>query len=157
MKRFESIFGVVVVVLVVLSVTGVVGDALRLVGMNADNVGMADAIVGLATLFVAGLFWLDERRRERRGSERIRFLLKGSKEEKEAPLHLLRRDVARAEVLGRLGMMPMAEAGKRFSLSALSSAAFLENLNEVTEGKTSTVMLEVTQAELDQFDWSKIS
>jgi hypothetical protein len=68
------------------------------------------------------------------------------------PLALLRKDVTRAEILGRLGMIPMKEAGKRFSLKGISSPEFLTQVNSIAEGKIDTLVINATSAEIDQFD-----
>jgi len=66
------------------------------------------------------------------------------------PLEMLRKDISRAELLGRLGMA-LKNQGQRFSLRAMSTSAFMRSLNEVVEGKTSTLVIPCTKEELDQF------
>jgi len=68
------------------------------------------------------------------------------------PVPIRRREVSRAELLGRLGMLPMAEAGKRFSLRHLSTAAFLESLDAIQDGSETVLKIPASQAEIDQFD-----
>lgn len=68
------------------------------------------------------------------------------------PLALKRRDVSRAELLGRLGMLPMKQKGARFALRHLSSPTFMAAVNEVVEGRRSTLIVPCSQEEIDQFD-----
>lgn len=70
----------------------------------------------------------------------------------ELPLQMRRRDLTRAEFLGRMGMIPMREKGKRFALRHLFTPAFITGINEVADGKTSTLEIPCSQEEIDQFD-----
>lgn len=70
---------------------------------------------------------------------------------RELPLRLRRGDVTRAEVLGRIGMMPMREPGKRFSIRYLATPAFLDDLNAVADGKSSELEIRCSDEELGQF------
>jgi len=65
------------------------------------------------------------------------------------PLQLQRKDITRAELLGRLGMF--VKGGQRFSLAALGSAQFLGNLNEVARGNKNELVLQVSEEEISQF------
>ncbi len=66
------------------------------------------------------------------------------------PLEMLRKDISRAELLGRLGMA-LKNQGQRFSLKALSTPAFMQSVNEVVEGKTSKLVIPCTKEEIEQF------
>lgn len=167
--NFESMAGLMVALVVLSALTGLAGNALKALGMDAENIGLADAMTGLATLVVAALGWLSARRSqleaeavETRARRPIKFLLYAGDGPcggnfMELPLHLRARECARAEVLGRIGMLPMKEVGKRFSITALSQGAFLEKLNAVQDGLTDEVVIIGTESELGQFDWQKMS
>lgn len=68
------------------------------------------------------------------------------------PLEMLRRDISRAELLGRIGMLPMRQKGARFSIRALSSREFFAGINKVVDGKTSELIIPVSREELEQFE-----
>jgi hypothetical protein len=123
------------------------GNFFNLVGQVADlagAVGGVFAAFGVLRLMAA----------ERRLKERVEVVLKLQGDGKSIilPLELLRRDVSRAELLGRLGMLPMREKGSRFSIRAIASPAIIRELNAVVEGKSSTIVIPVTGEEIEQFD-----
>lgn len=68
------------------------------------------------------------------------------------PLELLRRDVSRAELLGRIGMLPMRQKGARFSIRFFSSPEFYRALNRVAQGESDIITILVTPDEVDQFE-----
>lgn len=102
----------------------------------------------------AALIWANQRRMERAARESVSVLLtlEGGGREVLLPLEIIRRDVSRAEILGRIGMLPMREKGARFSLRAVSTPAFMRALNEVVAGRTATLRVPCTQEELGQFE-----
>lgn len=63
-----------------------------------------------------------------------------------------RRDLTRAEILGRLGMVPMKQPGKRFAIRHLATPEFIRAINEVVDRKTSELVIPCSQEEFDQFD-----
>lgn len=74
----------------------------------------------------------------------------------ELPVELRRAELTRAEILGRLGMLPMKEKGKRFSIGYLSTPEFLQQLNQIVEGFGNGVLsISCTEQEFDQFDLVK--
>ena len=156
MKRFETVSGLLVAVVVISALSGLAGNALKAVGLNPENVGMADALTGVVTLLIVFAGWLKARLADGKAAEEIRFFLVAGKERRAIPLHLRRRDCSRAETLGRLGMKPLTDPKARFALTGISSAAFLQSLNEVQDGFRSEVMIYCTEAELAQFNWEKM-
>jgi hypothetical protein len=61
--------------------------------------------------------------------------------------------VTRAEVLGRIGMIPMKQKGQRFSLKYLSKPDFLKQINQIAAGKGENVLtISCNKEELEQFD-----
>lgn len=102
----------------------------------------------------AALIWANQRRMERAAKESVSVLLTLEEEGREIPLPLeiIRRDVSRAEILGRIGMLPMRSKGARFSLRALPTPAFMRALNNVVAGRTATLRVPCTREELEQFE-----
>jgi len=121
---------------------------LQILGGVADVAGVTGAIISALVLLRLKLA-------EQKMQEDVQVLLRLEGEEGRVialPLALKRRDLGRAELLGRLGMLPMRQKGARFALRALSNPAFMQGINEVTDGKTSVLVIPCTEDEIDQFD-----
>jgi hypothetical protein len=110
---------------------------------------MAGAIGALVSTFLFCKIYLD--RRAQSAPVGV-FLLSEEGEEVELPLFLTRRDLSRAELLGRLGMLPMRAKGTRFALKALSGGQFLQDLNKVAAGQSDRLHIPASREEIDQFD-----
>lgn len=114
----------------------------------------------LAALFSL-LAWLKARRVQKdlqnekaRQSKKITVTLQhGGKGSLELPVELRRAELTRAEILGRLGMIPMKTKGSRFSLSYLNKPEFLAQINQIMDGSGDAVLtIPCTQEEFEQFD-----
>ena len=108
----------------------------------AGAIGGIVAAVGVVKMLAA----------QRRALEHVevQLRLEGEDSTVALPLEMLRKDISRAELLGRLGMA-LKNQGQRFSLKAMSTPVFMRSVNEVVEGKTSTLVIPCTKEELDQF------
>jgi len=96
---------------------------------------------------------------ERRRLAAIRVVLKSPTREIELPLAMVRADLSRAELLGRIGMLPLAPAaaqaqGGRFRLRAMGRPEFLVTLAAVQRGERDELVISADEAEIDQFDLS---
>jgi hypothetical protein len=81
-----------------------------------------------------------------------------NEEDKEFWSHALARGIAtRVEFLGRMGMIPMKEEGKRFSISATSTNNFTRNIEDVYYGNSNVIKILVKNNELNQFDFEKLN
>lgn len=111
---------------------------------------MAGAIGGV----VAAIGIVTMRRAQKRQEENIvvRMLDKDGDRMVPIPLQLLRRDVSRAELLGRIGMLPMQQKGARFSIRYMSTPAFMTAINNVVRGDNDILTILVTREEIEQFD-----
>lgn len=123
--------------------------------MNAilEIVGLFSDLFGFFGGVFATLVWLKLRAMDRL-NEKVEILLQleGGARTITLPLELRRGDVTRAELLGRIGMLPMAEKGKRFSLRHLSTPEFFRSLNAVAGNKTDTLVIPCSEEEINQFD-----
>jgi len=136
-----------------------------LMNMIAMVSPIADAI-GLITAVFALWGWANTvvlRRQiadaERRRSAAIRVVLKSPTRIVELPLAMVRADLSRAELLGRVGMLPLTPAaaqaqGGRFRLRALGRPEFLVTLAAVQRGERDELVISADEAEIDQFDLS---
>lgn len=118
-------------------------DVLQVLSFAADVI----AIVGIPFTAIRLLIAMLERRRL--NQEVVVKIVNG---QKEYPLRMRRKDVTRAEVLGRVGMVGGAN---RVTIGYFNTADFLENLKNVYEGgkSHSLLMIPVTDNEYGQFQF----
>lgn len=118
-------------------------------------------IVGITAAIFAG--WQayrlrQERKREQgRLDKKITVSLRSQTQKLVLPVELRRGETTRAEVLGRIGMLPLKdEASKRFSLPYLNTHEFLSNLNAIMEGDgDEELVIRCEEKEIDQFNLEK--
>jgi len=117
-----------------------------------EIIAQASNIAGAIGGIVAAIGVVKMLAAQRRALEHVevQLRLEGEDSTVALPLEMLRKDISRAELLGRLGMA-LKNQGQRFSLRAMSTPAFMRSVNEVVEGKTSTLVIPCTKEELDQF------
>lgn len=116
--------------------------------------GIVSNLLQVGGAVFAALIWVNQRRALRAASESVSVLLTLVEGAQEVllPLEIVRRDVSRAELLGRIGMLPMRSKGARFSLRALSTPAFMREVNKVVAGRSATLRVPCTREELEQFE-----
>jgi hypothetical protein len=123
------------------------------VGFIADIIGILGALFAL-------LAWIQTKRlrkyleKERlRQNEKVKLVLKHNDRTIDLPVELRREEVTRAEVLGRLGMIPVKDKGKRFSIDYLNTREFWNQINQVVKGEGNSVLtIECDKDEFEQFD-----
>ena len=117
-----------------------------------EIIAQASNIAGAIGGIVAAIGVVKMLATQRRAMEHVevQLRLEGEDSTIALPLEMLRKDISRAELLGRLGMA-LKNQGQRFSLKALSTPTFMRAVNEVVEGHTSTLVIPCTKEELDQF------
>lgn len=124
---------------------------------------LADLIGVIGATFAAFAWYQAKRLREETNAnqaflnQRISVVMKldedGGPRQIELPVQLRRYELTRAELLGRLGMLPMKDKGRRFSLDHLATPAFLENLDRVHSSEADNVLLiPCSPDEIRQFD-----
>lgn len=117
-------------------------------------------VVGILGAFFALFAWIKARQvrqileKERwRQNELVKVILSYGAEKLELPVALRREELTRAEILGRLGMIPMKTKGQRFSLGYLNTAGFLEQITQILNGsRGTTLIISCTEEEFHQFD-----
>lgn len=120
-------------------------------------------LVGILAALFSLLAWLKARRIQKdqqaekaRQSKSITVTLQYGGKKIELPVELRRAELTRAEVLGRLGMIPMKKTGARFSLSYLNKLEFQKQLNQIMDGNGDAVLtIPCTEEEFEQFDLTK--
>ena len=121
---------------------------------------LASDIVGVLGGVFALFAWIQSRRvskqleaEQQRKDKKIRVVLSYGGDELELPVEMRRGEFTRAEVLGRIGMIPMKVAGKRFELKHLNTDEFLRRVNEITDGSEATALvIPCAKAEFEQFE-----
>lgn len=118
-----------------------------------DIIGNISNFFGFVGGIFAILIWMKLKTFDRLDEPVAVFLKLASGEQKiELPLQMRRRDLTRAEFLGRMGMIPMREKGKRFSIRFLFTPEFIAGINRVADGKSNTLEIPCSKEEIDQFD-----
>ena len=122
-------------------------------GIAADVIGIAGAVFA----FLAWLVSLNTARKakleEKRQNKKILVQLRSGSSYFDLLVPLRRSELTRAEVLGRVGMLPLKDPSKRFSIRYLNSPEFLKRLNEIIGGDGSpTLEISCDLQELQQFD-----
>ncbi len=120
---------------------------LEILGHVSNLFGTAGGIAAIA-------LWFGDRRTKKLQAEEVTVLLsiQGEGRQLALPLEIIRRDVSRAELLGRIGMIPMRKAGSRFALREIGSPATMRAINAVVKGETSVLVIPASAEEVEQFD-----
>lgn len=128
-----------------------------------ESVSLISDFLGLLGVVFSLLAWLQARQLDKkiehekqRQNKRITVILTSGKREIKLPVGLRRAEFTRSEILGWIGMLPMKDKGKRFSLEFLNKPEFFRRINEIisAEGDT-TLVIPCEEQELDQFDVPK--
>ena len=120
---------------------------------------VADVISILGGIF-AFFAWLQSRKvgreleKERqRKDKKVRVVLSHGAKELELPVEIRRSELTRAEILGRLGMIPMKQKGDRFELKFLNTPEFLRRVSEIIGSESeSTLTIPCSREEFSQFE-----
>ncbi|MGB1250788.1 MAG: hypothetical protein ACPG8W_09270 [Candidatus Promineifilaceae bacterium] len=124
-------------------------NGLNIVGLVADILG----ILGAAFAFAA---WLQAKeintrldREKERQEQKIKIVLQHGSEKIDLPGSIRRSRLARAEVLGRIGMVKPSE---RFTLAYLNTPEFYAQIDQILDGNgNNTLTISCSQNEFNQF------
>ena len=88
-----------------------------------------------------------------RQNQKITVQLQNGGQSIRLPVEFRRQEWTRAELLGRLGMIPMREKSKRFSLSYLGTPEFFKQMGNILEGEGDQLFtIPCNDEEFKQFD-----
>ena len=88
-------------------------------------------------------------------NKKIIVVLQHGPQKIELPIELLRSEFTRAEILGRIGMIPTKDNNQRFSLGYLNNHEFLDQINQINEASGEGLLtIPCTKEEYNQFDLS---
>ncbi|MCG8349959.1 MAG: hypothetical protein MI924_19515 [Chloroflexales bacterium] len=119
----------------------------------ADIIGIGGAIFALFAWIQSFQLRKEIAREQRRQHKKITVVLQHGSEDLELPVELRRAELTRAEVLGRLGMIPMKTKGQRFALDYLHTPAFLHQINQISESDEDAILtIPCKSEEFTQFD-----
>jgi len=128
-------------------------------GIFADLIGIVGGIYAFFAWYRIRSLQKDiaEDRKSKNNQIEVKLRLIDGKAEIQLPVELRREELTRAELLGRIGMMPMKEKGKRFSIAYLSEREFLRKLYQLAiSNKVSELIIPCSTEELEQFDITPI-
>lgn len=118
----------------------------------ADVIGILGAIFALFAWLKSLQIQRELRREQQRLRQQIKVVLSYGPQTLALPVHIRRSELTRAEVLGRIGMLPMQTPGARFSLGATSTPEFLRRLDEIVDADGDTTLtIPCTKEEFEQF------
>lgn len=117
-----------------------------------DKIGIFAAVASIfVSLSIKAYLW----RKEQQDNALIDIRLHCPEPETNITLQgqIRRKNLTRAEVQGLLGILPMKDKGKRYTLPALNQRAFFEALEQAqVDSKVSELVIECTAEDLAQFD-----
>jgi hypothetical protein len=122
-----------------------------------DQIGNAASLIGALLALMA---WIQSRSVRKRidaekfkKSRKIVVVLQHGSEKLELPVELRRSELTRAEILGRIGMIPTKTKNGRFTLGYLNTKEFLEQVNKLNEGDSEGLLtIPCKLDEYQQFD-----
>lgn len=128
-----------------------------------DWLGSVSDVIGILSAVFALLAWQESLRineklkaEKQRQDRAIKVVLHSDRQDIELPFALRRMELTRAEVLGRIGMIPMKEKGKRYSIEYLNQPEFLDRIDQILSGYgDATSEIPCSEQEISQFDISE--
>ncbi|HKJ39845.1 MAG TPA: hypothetical protein VJ972_13790 [Anaerolineales bacterium] len=124
----------------------------------SDVIGVLGGMFAFFAWVQASRIRKDVASERQRQDAQIKVILRHGSETYQLPVSLRRAELTRAELLGRLGMIPIkkddeGKEQKRFSIAYFNSKEFFERLNEIILGSGSDVLIIPCQdAEFNQFN-----
>jgi hypothetical protein len=90
---------------------------------------------------------------QERQQQKISVILQNGGKRLELPVELYRSEFTRAEILGRVGMIPCKVKGQRFNLEYFSKKEFLDQVNQIASGSGNAMfIIPCNDLEFSQFD-----
>lgn len=104
----------------------------EIIGLIADGIGIAGAVFALFAWLQTRRIRTEQKLKELRDNREVTIILQGSGSERYVvPVKLRRREFTRAEILGRIGMIPTREGQPRFQLRYTNTSDFLNRVNTI--------------------------
>lgn len=127
---------------------------MNILGIISDSIGIIGAIFSLLAWWKARQIQQQLQMEKERMQQKITVVLQCGARIYELPVKIPRSSLSRAEVLGILGMVPLKERGKRFTIDYVSTKDFIDEINNliVAQGNK-TIRIICTPEELEKFDF----
>lgn len=127
-------------------------DTLTSISLVADVIGIVGAVFALFAWQQARQIRQELESEKQRQNRTIKIVLSYGDEKIELPVPLLRTELTRQEVLGRIGMIPRKTKAP-YSIRYLNTMDFWEQLTQVMEGPGDGIIsISLKEEELEQFD-----
>ena len=125
----------------------------------ADLIGIIGAIFALFAWLQTRQLKKIQEKEQIRQNKKIKVVLNHGSEKIELPIELRRAEFNRAEILGRIGMIPMKyKEQKRFKLEYLHSVQFYQQVTQIMDGMNEGLLtIPCSTEEFHQFDLSKVN
>jgi len=125
-----------------------------IIGDISNILGITSAIISAITSVV---IWRNLRKDKNFNEQRISIRLKFTQMVITLPFAIERKNLARSELLGLLGMLPMKRDGARYSLAFTNTREFFDLLKAAQDEKdVHSIEIQCTDKELEQFDVPKM-
>jgi hypothetical protein len=125
-------------------------------GWFNNAAGISSIFGALFSLFAWINTWCLHRKisqEQRRKNKKVTVILQNGADCLELPVELRRAELTRAEILGRLGMIPMKVKGQRFSLGYLNTPEFLRQINDISASNGDCILtIPCKEEEFSQFE-----
>lgn len=119
----------------------------------SDIIGVLGGIFALFAWLQARRLQRDVEREKRRLNQKIAIVLQYGAEYYTLKGDTRRAEITRAEVLGKLGTLPMKNKGDRYSLEYLSTAEFIQRIQKIQEGEgVDALVIPCAKEEFEKFD-----
>lgn len=131
---------------------------LTLMGNFADIIGILGAIFATLAWFNTRKIRQETTKERTRQNQKVKVILKNYDKNKtlELPVEMSRVEFSRAELLGRIGMIPTKNPKERFSINYFNSKEFFQQLDQVRSGSGNhDFVIPCTENEIGQFNIKK--
>lgn len=121
----------------------------------ADLISIAGSVFALFAWIKARQVQQDLEREKQRLNKKVTVVLQCGDKTIQLPLEMRRAELTRAEILGRIGMIPLKQAPKqeRFRLRHINTPEFFHQINQVAAGDGDGILvIPCTDDEINQFD-----
>ena len=133
-------------------ILGFIGHFMPWETIKSLTLNVASEILSVAALFFIFRKLLGEDDANLK-NDKIAVVLSHGSKKLELPVELRRAEFTRAEILGRIRMMPRKDKEKPFQLSYSGTREFLQQINQIAESEgDATMIIPCTEKEFSQFD-----
>lgn len=130
---------------------------MQLIGQIADIIGIVGGVFAFLAWLQARAIKADMETERQRQNKQVTVVLQHGAEKATLPVSIRRAELTRSEILGRLGMIPLAtpNTNNRFTLRYLNTPEFLQSVNQVAMGDGDAILtIPCNEQEFRQFDLS---